>query len=126
MVFWSILVFSIPKLFIFPRIKDFVGSCLAVCMLIASVVAIAMGIYTNLYAGGDGGMAAPVASTEAFPFATIHKNILTSSSSNNITISGTDGQGAITGSGTATFGNLSVGTFEGLPALQKTTILRRR
>jgi len=71
--------------------------------------------------GGGGGTAAPVASTESFPLMTVYRNTITSSSSNNYTISGTISGVSVTGSGTVTFGNLSAGTFEGLPALQRTT-----
>jgi len=35
-------------LFFAPRIKDFVKACLLVCNAIASVVAVAVAIYTNL------------------------------------------------------------------------------
>ena len=72
--------------------------------------------------GGDsGGAAAPVASTDSFPLMTAYTNSLTSSSSNNYTISGTVNAVAVTGSGTVTFGNLSAGTFEGVAAQQRTT-----
>jgi len=92
MLFWSILVFSISKLFIFPRIKEFVGVFLYVCMLIVSMIAVVVGIYTYLHGGG--GTVAPVASTESCPHLTTYRNIITSSSLNNITISGTDSIGA--------------------------------
>jgi len=131
MLFWSVLVISIPKIFIFPRIKDFVFAFLSYCMAIASIVSVGMGIYTSLYLGGGvglggGGTYAPVTSTESFPLMTVFRNIFTSSSSNKFTISGTafKGEIEITGSGTVTNGNLSAGTFEGLPALQRTVTLK--
>jgi len=71
--------------------------------------------------GGGGGAAAPVASTDTFPLMTVYTNSLTTSSSNNFTISGTVSGVAVTGSGTVTFGNLSAGTFEGVAAQQRTT-----
>jgi hypothetical protein len=71
--------------------------------------------------GGGGEAAAPVASTDTFPLMTVYINTLTTSSSNNFTISGIVSGVAVTGSGTATFGNLSAGTFEGVAAQQRTT-----
>lgn len=70
--------------------------------------------------GGGGGAAAPVASTDTFPLTTILANSL-QSGSNTFTISGTSSGNAITGSGTATRGSLSAGTFEGVAAQQRTT-----
>ena len=80
-----------------------------------------LALLTACGGGGGGGTAAPVASTESFPLSTAYRNTLTSSSSNTYTISGTSSGVAVTGSGTVTFGNLSAGTFEGLPAQQRTT-----
>ena len=71
--------------------------------------------------GGGGSVSGPVASTESFNLKTVWANTLTSSSSNNYTISGTVNGVAVSGSGTVTRGNLSAGTFEGLPAQQRTT-----
>lgn len=70
--------------------------------------------------GGGGGAAAPVASTDTFPLTTILANSL-QSSSNTFTVTGTSSGNAITGSGTATRGSLSAGTFEGAAAQQRTT-----
>lgn len=70
--------------------------------------------------GGGGGAAAPVASTDTFPLTTILANSL-QSSSKAFTITGTSNGATITGSGTATRGSLSAGTFEGTAAQQRTT-----
>jgi hypothetical protein len=70
--------------------------------------------------GGGGGAAAPVTSTDTFPLTTILANSL-QSGSNAFTISGTSSGSNITGSGTATRGSLSAGTFEGSAAQQRTT-----
>ena len=49
MFFWGTLLSLILKcLFFSPRLKDFVKACLSVCFAIASVVAVAVAIYTNL------------------------------------------------------------------------------
>ena len=49
MFFWGTLLSLILKcLFFSPRLKDFVKACLSVCFTIASVVAVAVAIYTNL------------------------------------------------------------------------------
>lgn len=71
--------------------------------------------------GGGGGAAAPVASTSAFPLNTIWTNVYTTAASNNYTISGTVNGVSVTGSGTATFGNVSAGTFESIAGFQRTT-----
>ena len=72
--------------------------------------------------GGGGGVSGPVASTESFNLATVWANLLTTPSTNNVTISGTFNSGVdpVTGSGTISYSNLSAGTFEGKP-LQKQT-----
>jgi hypothetical protein len=69
--------------------------------------------------GGGGGSATPVESTSTFPLFTIHVNTL-QASSNNFTVSGTVNGTAVTGSGTATRGSLSAGTFEGATQQQRT------
>ena len=75
----------------------------------------ATAVFTLLSAcgGGDGGVSGPVASTESFNLKTVWGNILTTPSTNKVTVSGTGKEGAITGSGTDTYSNLSAGTFEG-------------
>ena len=70
--------------------------------------------------GGGGGSTGPVASTATFPLLTVLANTL-QASSNTYSISGTINGVAITGSGTATRGALSSGTFEGSSAQQRTT-----
>jgi hypothetical protein len=80
-----------------------------------------LALMTACGGGGGGGAAAPVASTEAFPFTTAIANFVTTSSSNNYSITGTVNGVAVTGSGTVTFGNVSSGTFEGAAAQQRTT-----
>jgi hypothetical protein len=69
--------------------------------------------------GGGGGVITPVASTSSFPLFTIHVNTL-QPMSNAFSVSGTIEGIAVTGSGTATRGGLSAGTFEGAPQLQRT------
>lgn len=71
--------------------------------------------------GGGGGVSGPVASVESFNLKTMWTNILTTPSTNNVTISGTSNGVAIKGSGTVAFSNLSAGTFEGLPSQKQTT-----
>jgi outer membrane lipopolysaccharide assembly protein LptE/RlpB len=85
------------------------------------VVIAVTALLTACGGGGGGGVSVPVASTESFNLKTVWANTLTSSSSNNYTISGTVSGVAVSGSGTVTRGNLSAGTFEGLPAQQRTT-----
>lgn len=80
----------------------------------------ALSLMTACGGGGGGGAAAPVASTDTFPLTTILANSLLSSSK-TFTITGTSSGAAITGSGTATRGSLSAGTFEGVAAQQRTT-----
>jgi len=71
--------------------------------------------------GGGGGVSGPVASVESFSLTKMWANMLTTPSTNNITISGTNKEGgAITGSATITFSNLSAGTFESMPAQKQT------
>lgn len=69
--------------------------------------------------GGGGGSSAPVASTSTFPLFTIHVNSL-QAASNTFTVTGNVGGTTVTGSGTATRGGLSSGTFEGAAAQQRT------
>jgi hypothetical protein len=89
--------------------------------LIKTIAAVgALSLMTACGGGGGGGAAAPVASTDTFPLTTILANSL-QSGSNTFTISGTSSGNAITGSGTATRGSLSAGTFEGVAAQQRTT-----
>ena len=71
--------------------------------------------------GGGGGVSGPVASVESFSLSKMWANMLTTPSTNNISVIGTINSGdPVTGSGTTTFSNLSAGTFEGLPAQKQT------
>ena len=70
--------------------------------------------------GGGGGVSGPVASVESFSLAKLWANMLTTPSTNNVTISGTINGAPVTGSGTNTISGLSAGTFEGMPAQQQT------
>ena len=70
--------------------------------------------------GGGGGVSGPVASVESFSLAKLWANMLTTPSTNNVTISGTTNGAPVTGSGTNTISGLSAGTFEGMPAQQQT------
>jgi hypothetical protein len=69
--------------------------------------------------GGGGGTPAPVASTQTFDLRAAYVALFTTSSSNQFTISGTIEGTSVTGSGTATSGSVSSGTFEGLASLQR-------
>lgn len=71
--------------------------------------------------GGGGGSSGPVASTSAFNVLAAYVGTFTSPSTNTFSIAGTSGSNQITGSGTATTGNVTSGTFEGLASLQRTT-----
>lgn len=76
--------------------------------------------------GGGGGVSGPVASSDTFPINKVWANILTTQSTNNITVSGNitsdDGKvSSVYGTGTNTFSSLSAGTFEGLPAQKQTS-----
>jgi hypothetical protein len=73
--------------------------------------------------GGGGGGAAPVASTSAFPLHDIHVSSYITTSSANFTVSGTVNSYSVTGSGTRTEGAVSAGTFESVPALQRTSTI---
>ena len=70
--------------------------------------------------GGGGGVSGPVASSESFSLVKLWANMLTTPSTNKITITGTTKDGAVTGSGTNTLSGLSAGTFEGMPAQKQT------
>lgn len=69
--------------------------------------------------GGGGGTPAPVASTQTFDLRAAYVALYTTPSSNQFTISGTIEGTSVTGSGTATAGSVSSGTFEGLASLQR-------
>ena len=69
--------------------------------------------------GGGGGTPAPVASTQTFDLRAAYVALYTTPSSNQFTISGTIEGTSVTGSGTATSGSVSSGTFEGLASLQR-------
>lgn len=91
----------------------------AIKLLFATV---SIALITACGGGSSGGSAtvAPVASTSTFPLQTVLANSLRAES-NSYTISGTTNGVAVTGSGTATRGGLSAGTFEGSSALQRST-----
>lgn len=69
--------------------------------------------------GGGGGTAAPVASTQTFDLRAAYVALYTTPSSNQFTMSGTVEGISITGSGTATSGSVTTGTFEGRSAFQR-------
>ena len=71
--------------------------------------------------GGGGGSSGPVASTSAFNVLAAYVSTFTNPSTNTFRVTGTSGSNQITGSGTATTGNVTSGTFEGLASLQRTT-----
>jgi len=70
--------------------------------------------------GGGGGVSGPVASSESFSLVKLWANMLTTPSTNKVTITGTTKDGAVTGSGTSTLSGLSAGTFESMPAQKQT------
>ena len=92
---------------------------IAIKLLFAAVSIV---LITACGGGSSGGSTpvAPVASTSTFPLQTVLANSL-QASSNTYSISGTVNGVAVTGSGTATRGALSSGTFEGSSAQQRTT-----
>jgi hypothetical protein len=69
--------------------------------------------------GGGGGTPAPVASTQTFDLRSAYVALFTTPSSNPFNISGTINGVSVTGSGTATSGAVTAGTFEGLQSLQR-------
>jgi hypothetical protein len=71
--------------------------------------------------GGGGGTPTVVASTSTFNILAAYVSTFTSTSVNPFTITGTSGSTAITGSGTATVGSVTSGTFEGNAALRRST-----
>lgn len=71
---------------------------------------------------GGGGDDGPVASTETFDLKSAWANYVSSASSRPFSISGMVAGESVSGSGTITEGALLPATFEGLPALSKTTI----
>jgi hypothetical protein len=92
---------------------------------IKTYVAVSLFALVSACGGGGGGESAvntPVASTESFPLITILNNMLQSGSS-TFTVSGTSGGSVVTGSGNATRGSLSAGTFEAAAAQQRTTTI---
>jgi hypothetical protein len=85
-------------------------------------LAIGLAITATLVAcggGGDSAPAPPVTSTDTFAFKTAYVNLITTSQTKAFKVSGTVAGIAVTGSGTATFGNLSSATFEGKTALSR-------
>ena len=85
------------------------------------VVAAASVALMTACGGGGGGSSGPVASTSTFNVLAAYVSTFTSPSVNNFNISGSSGSTSVSGSGTATIGNVSSGTFEGQSALQRTT-----
>ncbi|WP_146188554.1 hypothetical protein [Limnohabitans sp. 2KL-51] len=69
--------------------------------------------------GGGGGTPAPVASTSTFDLRAAYVALYTTPSSNQFTLNGTVNGVSVTGSGTATSGAVTTGTFEGLQSLQR-------
>lgn len=69
--------------------------------------------------GGDSPSSSTVTSTSNFPLATIYVNYLVNSSSANFSLTGTVNQVPVTGSGTATTGQLTNAVFEGKNSLSK-------
>ena len=69
--------------------------------------------------GGSGGSPAPVASTNTFDLRAAYVALFTTPSSNQFNASGTIEGVSVTGSGTATSGSVTAGTFEGLQSLQR-------
>jgi len=86
------------------------------------LTATAVLILLSACGGGGGGVSGPVAATESFSLTKMWANMLTTPSTNNVTIQGTLNSGAdpVTGTGTISFSNLSAGTFEGKPAQKQT------
>ncbi len=66
-------------------------------------------------------MPAPVASTSSFNILAAYVSTFTSTSVNPFSITGATGTTPITGSGTATVGSVSNGSFEGNAALRRST-----
>ena len=83
------------------------------------VVAAASVALMTACGGGGGGTAAPVASTQTFDLRAAYVALFTTPSSNQFSISGTIEGVSVTGSGTATSGSVSSGTFEGVASLQR-------
>lgn len=69
--------------------------------------------------GGGGGSVPPVASTSTFQLRTAYENSVNQTSTLPFTVGGTIGGVGISGSGSATRGNVTATTFEGQSALQK-------
>lgn len=74
--------------------------------------------------GGGGGSAAdPVTSTQTFQVWQAWTNYVTTAQTRSFSVSGTYSGASVGGSGTSTRGALSSATFEGTPALQKTSVV---
>ena len=73
--------------------------------------------------GGGGGDPAPTTSAETYQTWAAWVNTLNESGTRTFTISGTVNGIAVSGSGSATYGALAGGNFEGKAALAKTTVL---
>ncbi len=69
--------------------------------------------------GGGGGTPASVASTQTFDLRAAYVALFTTPSTDQFTINGTIEGVRVTGSGTATYGSVSSGTFEGVESLQR-------
>ncbi len=70
--------------------------------------------------GGGTTSTAPVDSTSSFNLLSAYVSSFTTTSSNPFTVTGTTSGFTVTGSGTATNGAVTSGTFESLPSLQRT------
>jgi hypothetical protein len=73
--------------------------------------------------GGGGGDAGPIASTDTYQTWAAWVNTLNEAGTRTFSISGTSDGRSLTGSGTTTFGTPNATTFEGKPALSKTTVV---
>ena len=89
-------------------------------MLRLSLAITAFALFTGCGGGGgSGGNPGPVISTSAFNLLAASKSQAATANAQAFTVSGTINGFAIVGSGTATFGAPTSGTFEGAPALQR-------
>ena len=87
----------------------------------AILVALPLSLMLLACGGGGGGTSVPVASTASFNLQAVQAAEFTTAATRPFTLSGTASGYAVTGSGTEVAGSVTAGTFEGLPALQRTT-----
>lgn len=92
---------------------------LKVLKLILATASVALLAACGGGGGGGGGTPSPVASTQTFDLRAAYIALYTTPSSNQFIISGTIERTTVTGSGTATAGSVSSGTFEGLASFQR-------